>query len=95
MSLPGPGAYQEVDTGAYKKFQDVGVKFGKVGRNEREGNSVPGPGSFNIESKFKGGFSFGNSKRADLIGGVNGPGPGAYTIGEFKVGEKIRCLNLV
>lgn len=91
MNIPGPGAYQEVDTSRYKNFQDAGVKFGKVGRNEREGNSVPGPGSFNIESKFKGGFSFGNSKRTDLGGDGIAPGPGAYTVGEFKVRKIARC----
>lgn len=89
MSIPGPGAYKEVDTGRYKQFQNVGVKFGNSGRNEKEGNSVPGPGAFNIPSKFKGGYSFGNSKRSDMGGDSVNPGPGAYTVGEFKVRDSL------
>ena len=94
INIPGPGAYQQVDTTRYKKFESVGIKFGRSGRDDREPDSIPGPGAFTVPSKFRGGYSFGNSKRAGMVGDQQNPGPGAYTLGEFKVRIVVKCSSI-
>lgn len=83
--IPGPGNYNDISDLKYKKFKKRGIKFG---RDKRKGlgieNSVPGPGYYNYKTKFKGGYSIGNSKRkGEEIEEI--PGPGAYNPEDFRV----------
>ena len=86
MLVPGPGAYQDTNLDKFKNYENRGVKFGNSGRSDLGDKlDVPGPGSFNIGSKFKGGYSFGSSKRNGIAELKDTPGPGEYTLGSFKV----------
>lgn len=79
-----------MDPNDYKKFSSAAVKFGKTGRDQANNENIPGPGAFDIKSGFtrSGGYKFGGSKRSGIGSEHGNPGPGAYTVGEFKVGEK-------
>ena len=84
--MPGPGTYAHPDLTKYKPFSNQNVKFGKSGRHDfNYKGDIPGPGSFNIESKFKGGYSMGKSKRDTFAEDSNTPGPGMYNLDSFKV----------
>jgi Sperm-tail PG-rich repeat len=84
---PGPAQY---DYGKYLDKLDWGhgIKMSKAGKREQKPTTDIGPGGYDINDKFGGGYSFGKGIR-DNNNDTLAPGPGQYSIKEVPVLSKI------
>ena len=85
--VPGPGNYNPHDSGKNKPPAfSMGVKTSMKTSNL----FTPGPGAYQpkiaISKENLGNIRIGTSKRDNRNGGVNVPGPGAYTLGSTIAG---------
>lgn len=86
IDAPGPGQYNpNLST---VKQQTAGPKIGtgkRDGFNSKDAASVPGPGHFTLSDDWtnkKKNPGFGSSKRYNVAGSKEGPGPGNYSVNE-------------